>query len=162
MRQSTFARGLLVLMAALFVRCATTREEIPAGDARVRYIDLAHNLELSLASESMEPFRSQRENGTLPRGLKLIPNDQIAGLLGFMRSQKFWEYAANISPDDPGVRGKTKGLIVLETGGETLTFAFASNPGNNPSLGLRADNFVAIKKRIIEVFEETTQFSGVR
>lgn len=151
-----------MLTTALFVACATPREQVASGGARVRYIDLAHNVELALASESMEPFCSQREKGTLPRGLKLIPDDQIAALLAFMRSQKFWDYSANISPDDPGVRGKTKGLIVLETGGQTLTFPFASNPGNDPSLGARVKSFVEIKNRIRETFEQTTQFSGVR
>jgi hypothetical protein len=163
MSQRAFVCGLCVWIASAIIGCASSpKPAVPTGGARVRYIDLANGVELSLASESMEPYRSQRESGTLPRGLKLLPDDQLGALIAFMRSEKFFDYAAALSPDDPNLKGKTKQVIALETHEQVLTFPFSSNPGNDAARGAAVGSFIHIKNRIREIFEQTTQFSGVR
>ncbi len=142
--------------------CATPSERVPAGGARLSYVDLRRSTQISLASENLEPYRTQIAEGTLPRGLKLIPDSEMGELLGYIRERGFYDYALAVSPDDPALKGKTKAILVLETGGQWLTFPFASNPERDPGTGARVQSFVDIKNRISEIFQRTTQYAGVR
>jgi hypothetical protein len=145
----------IVLVLGGVLGCVAPREPVPPGGARVRFLDLRNPVEISLASASMEPYKTEKENGTLPRGLKLIPDEEMQNLLGFMRERRFWDFAVAVPPSDPSVQRKVKSLIVLETKDDVRTFPF-------PAEHDRVKPFVEMKARIQEIFEKTTQFAGVR
>jgi hypothetical protein len=154
--------GVLSWASAGLAGCASAGPQVPASGARVRFIDIERSVEISLASESIDLHRRQRERGSLPRGLKLVPDEEMADLLDYLRQRRFFEYALEISPENPDLKGRTKALLVLETKERTWTFPFASNPGRDPAIGARVQSFVDIKRRVNELFNTTPQFSGVR
>lgn len=162
MRNCWTSVGLCSWLAMGLLGCASTRETPPAGGACVRFIDLQRSTELALASRSMEPYKTQLEKGKLPRGLKLVDDEQMATLLATLREHRFYRHAIEASPGDPELRSKTRQLLVLETAGRVLVFPFAPHPGRDPVLRAQAQDFVDIKRSITELFQRTTQFAGVR
>jgi len=107
----------------------------------------------ALANKSNEALQKKASQAEAPPNLKVVSDEDLGGLIQFMRENRFFEDARSIDPAQLPAES-TRGVIIYEVEGQRLVLPQIVGAGRTEEGRESVARFVAIKGELRRVYNE--------
>lgn len=146
----------LTLVLPLLAACAS--DSATSGNAErrptvVEWRGQKGEASFALANKSNEEMQKKASQGEAPQNLKVVSDEDLGGLIQFMRDNRFFDDARSIDPDQLPP-DSTRGVIIYEAQGQRLVLPQVVGAGKTEEGRESVARFVAIKGELRRVYNE--------